>query len=131
LALHRNRYFTDASGGSKTPRLKRDSVQDAIKQFSDWIKVVNEESSATHRIIHAFAFGDFMNTKGSRVQAADVGVRLEPRKTTNEPGSAKEQKSEQVFLKLLRGRSPTLNVRPFEEWMRKRSHVQLLSVSAG
>ena len=87
--------------------------------------VVNEDSKADYRVTEAVAFGDFMNEAATRVQAADVGIRLQSRREAN-PTSAKEQREERAFLKRLRGRSVMFNVRPYEDWMGRRSHVQLL-----
>jgi hypothetical protein len=112
--------------GSKMPRLQRESVEAAIRRLADWIKVVNKDSEAEYRVDEAVAFGDFMNRSLARVQAADVGIRLEPRKPLDDPGSAGENRRRNQFLKHLRGRSPMLNVRPYEGWMSKRAHVRLL-----
>jgi hypothetical protein len=42
------------------------------------LKRVNQDSSAEYKIADAVAFGDFLAGR-ARVQAADVGIRLEPR----------------------------------------------------
>jgi hypothetical protein len=123
-------WTTTASGyivsGSRRPRFVRESVELAIKKLSDWMKVINEDSKAAYRITAAVAFGDFMQRAVARVQSADVCVRLEPRSNSEKPGSAKERKSRQTFLKDLRGRSAMLKIRPYEEWMSKRFHLRLI-----
>jgi len=111
--------------GSTMPRLKRETVHRATKELAKRIKVVNEDSKANYLVTEAVAFGDFMNEAAARVQAADVGIRLQARREAN-PKSAKEQHEEQAFLTRLRGRSAMFNVRPFEDWMGRRSHIQLL-----
>jgi hypothetical protein len=123
-------WTTTAAGyevsGSKTPRLKRESVEAALKRLADSIRVVNKDSDAEYQVVQAVAFGDFMNKALERVQPADVGIRLEPRRTVDDRGSATEYKREIRFLKQLRARSSMLNVRPYDEWMGRRSNVRLL-----
>ena len=115
-----------AVSGSTMPRLQRESVERAIKHLADWIKVVNQDSTAAYRVTKGVAFGDFLNKTGSRVQAADVGIQLEPRSGTDQPESVTRQQSERAFLKHLRGRSPMVQVRRYEEWMDKRPNLKLL-----
>jgi hypothetical protein len=110
--------------GSTMPRLKRETVDRATKELAKQIKAVNEDPKADYRVTEAVAFGDFMN-QTVRAQAADVGIRLQPRREAN-PRSAKGQQEEQAFLARLRGRSAMFNVKPYEDWMGRRSHVQLL-----
>lgn len=112
--------------GSAMPRLQRERVEQAVHHLADWIKVVNQDSTAAYRVTRAVAFGDFLNKTGSRVQPADVGIRLQPRNEIDAPQSATRQKSEQAFLKRLRGRSPMLRLIRYEEWMSQRSNQKLL-----
>jgi hypothetical protein len=68
-----------------------------------------------------------VNTQ-SRVQPAEVGIRLTPRdKDVDASASAVEHKAEKVFLKQLRGRSAALHIQDYEPWMSARSHRNLLS----
>lgn len=116
----------EAVAGAKTPRFARESVERALKHLAEWMKVVNGDSKAAYRVTEAVAFGDFLNKEATRVQAADVGVRLEARKKIDNPESAQERKAERAFLRHLRGRSPILNVMPYEGWMTARSHRKLI-----
>jgi hypothetical protein len=59
--------------------------------------------------------------------AADVGIRLTPRKAGSEDSaSAVEHKAEEAFLKQLRGKSAVIHIQPYEAWMSARSHRKLL-----
>ena len=85
--------------GSKFPRCSRETVERSLESFADHLKRVNEDTSAEYKIAEAVAFGDFLSGR-ARVQAADVGIRLEPR----DPGaydakSASEQGRQEAFLK--------------------------------
>jgi hypothetical protein len=72
------------------------------------------------------AFGEFRSDQ-PRVQAADVGIRLTPRKADSEDsGSALEHKAEEAFVKQLRGKTAVIHIQPFEAWMSARSHRKLL-----
>ena len=86
---------------------------------------MNEDRAARYRITEAVAFGDFLRD-AARVQAADIGIRLQPRSDANSIASAKECAAELAFLKQLRGKTALLHVVPYEDWMRSRSHVPLL-----
>jgi len=75
----------------------------------------------------AVGFGDFLSDR-PRLQAADLGIRLVPRKSgMNETETARERAAEQAFLKQLRGKIASLHIQPYEEWMSARSHRKLLS----
>lgn len=112
--------------GAKLPRLKRSSVEAAITSLTDWIRVVNKDAEAAYRISKAVAFGDFLNRSLPRVQAADVGIQLQPRNSIEDQGSFNERRRESRFLRQLRGGSVMLNVRPFEQWMGERTNVKLI-----
>jgi hypothetical protein len=60
------------------------------------------------------------------VQATDPGVRLKRRgNEASEFHSAPEVQAEHEFLQQLLGRSALLNIGPYVEWMRKRTHLDL------
>ena len=67
------------------------------------------------------AFGDFLQLK-TRVQAAEVGIRLEPRKVRRKESSAKQHAAERAFLRQLREKAATVNTLPYAEWMSARTH---------
>jgi DNA-binding IclR family transcriptional regulator len=115
-----------AVSGAKTARLTREAVEQALSALRDRIHAINNDKSAEYTISEAVAFGDFL-TEQPRVQAADVGIRLTPRKRdSQDAASAVEDKAEQSFLRKLRGRSAALHIQPYEEWMSARSHYKLL-----
>jgi hypothetical protein len=111
--------------GSQKPRFRLDAVEQAIQHLAHLIKVVNQDRKSDYRVTEAIAFGDFLRKTSSRVQAADIGIGLQLRR--NKDASAKNHKSEEAFLKHLRGRNPMLNLRPLEDWMTRRTHRDLLS----
>jgi hypothetical protein len=80
---------------------------------------------AEYKIAEAVAFGDFLSGR-ARVQAADVGIRLEPRDREGQENSASEHGRQGAFLKQLRGKTPLLNIHPYAEWMGVRAHQKLL-----
>ena len=116
----------DTVSGSKPPRFTAEAVEAALSTLADRIKAANQDASARFRITKAVAIGDFVVGR-ARVQAADVGVQLSPRESASaEAGSAVEKAAESAFLRQLRGKSPMLNIRPYEGWMGSRSHRKLL-----
>jgi hypothetical protein len=115
----------DLVSGAKPPRFTRQSVEDALAGLRNRINAVNEDPNAGYRITEAVAFGDFLGD-AARVQAADVGIRLERKADAQSTASAKEHAAELAFLKQLRGKTALLHVQPFEHWMRTRSHRDLL-----
>jgi predicted ArsR family transcriptional regulator len=111
--------------GSKLPRYSREAVERSLESFADHLRRVNEDASAEYKIADAVAFGDFLSGR-VRVQAADVGIRLEPRNPeAHDLKSATEQNRQEAFLKQLRGRTPLVNLHPFTPWMSSRSHRNL------
>jgi hypothetical protein len=92
-------YLTTASGeavcGSKLPRMKRESVEEALSTITERIEAINRDLRAKFSIRKAVAFGDFLS-KRTQVQAADVGVM-----TRRTPVSSNEDndEEEQTFLK--------------------------------
>jgi Carbohydrate-binding module 48 (Isoamylase N-terminal domain)/Alpha amylase, catalytic domain len=115
----------DVVSGAKAPRFTRQSVEKALDELKERIKAVNEDPNADYKIMDAVVFGDFLGD-AARVQAAEVGVRLTPKKDEPLTASAKAHRAEVASLKRLRGRTALLHVTPFEDWMRSRSHRDLL-----
>jgi hypothetical protein len=116
----------DAVSGSKPPRYTPDAVEAALFALAGRVKAANQNANSQFRVTNAVAFGDFLSGC-ARVQAADVGVQLSPRQPASaEAGSAVEKAAENEFLRQLKGKSPMLNVRAYEEWMGSRSHRKLL-----
>jgi hypothetical protein len=111
--------------GSKSPRFTRQSVEQALDELQHRIKAVNEDPNADYKISDAVAFGDFLGD-AARIQAAEVGIRLMPKKPEASTASAKQHRAELAFLKQLRGKTALLHVERYEEWMRSRSHRDLL-----
>jgi hypothetical protein len=113
--------------GAKTPRLTHKAVEQALSTLANRIRTTNDDSSSPYSISEAVAYGDFLSGDQARVQAADVGIGLKPRKAHSEiSGSAVEHRAEQAFLKQLRGKSAALHLQPYEAWMSARSHRKLL-----
>jgi DNA-binding transcriptional MocR family regulator len=124
-------WMTTPSGesvsGAKPPRFTRESVEQAVESVKERIKQVNQDSKAAFRITDAVAFGDFLLKERTRVQAADVAIGLTPRgEAGGDPGSVPVARAERQFLRQLRGRTALLHVRPYANWMSKRSHRNLL-----
>lgn len=115
----------ESVSGSKLPRFTRESVERALAALVERIKTVNRDPKSPFIIPSAVAFGDFLSDL-SRVQAADVGIELKRRGSEADSliGDA-EAKVRRTFLRQLRGKDQTLNVRPFREWMSKRAHCSL------
>ena len=119
--------------GAKPPRFTPESVQQALTALKDRIRDNNKNRQAPFRITDAVAFGDFLLPDRARVQSADVGIRLARREdsqrkniSTVEPRSASDAKAERNFLRELRNKSTHVTLRPYADWMRRRSHVELL-----
>ena len=112
---------------AKPPRFSRESVEQALSALKERIKRSNKNPQELFRITDAVAFGDFLLPDRSRVQSADVGVRLARRgASSNEPRSASDAQAEHKFLRALRAKSALLTFRPYADWMRHRSHRELL-----
>jgi hypothetical protein len=114
----------DVSGG-RPPRFSPETIEEELSALRERIKVVNQDSKSRYKVTEAVAFGDFLQQK-PRVQAADVGIRLEPRKAKRNELPKMERAAERAFLKQLRGKTMTLNVLPYEDWMSARTHRRLL-----
>ena len=127
----KDQWMTTPAGesvsGSKMPRYSRERVEQSLASFADHLKFVNQDSSAEYKIADAVAFGDFLSER-ARVQAADVGIKLEPRNAmSHHPHWASEQSRQEAFLKQLSGKTPLLNVQRFADWMRARTHRKLFA----
>jgi len=119
--------------GAKTPRFTRESVEQSLAALKDRIQRNNKNRQAPFRITNAVAFGDFLLPDRARAQSADVGIRLvrheDSRPRNNSPAaphSASEADAERKFLRDLRAKSAHLTVRPYADWMRNRTHRDLL-----
>jgi hypothetical protein len=119
--------------GAKPPRFTPASVQQALTALKDRIQLNNKNRQAPYRITDAVAFGDFLLPDRARVQSADVGIRLARREDSQrknpsapEPRSASDAKAERDFLRELRAKSTHVTLRPYADWMRRRSHIELL-----
>jgi len=130
-ANERDEWMTTPAGESVSrampPRLTRESVEQAVESLKGRIRDVNKESKGVFRITEAVAFGDFLLSDRPRVQPADVGIGLVRRGVAaGEFQTASDARTEGVFLRQLRGKTALLNIRHYEEWMSKRSHLNLL-----
>jgi DNA-binding transcriptional MocR family regulator len=119
--------------GAKTPRFSRESVEQSLAALKSRIQQNNKNRQAPFRVTDAVAFGDFLLPDRTRVQSADVGIRLVPRgesarrdNSATPPHSAVEAQAERKFLRELRAKSAHVNLRPYAGWMRSRSHRDLL-----
>lgn len=121
--------------GAKPPRFTRESVEQALAALKERIQQTNKDRQSPFRIAEAVVFGDFLLPDRARVQSADVGIRLlrredSPRRNSAasapaEPRSATDAQAERNFLRQLRAKSAHLNLRPYADWMRSRTHQQL------
>jgi DNA-binding transcriptional MocR family regulator len=119
--------------GAKPPRFTPESVQEALTALKHRFRDNNKNRQAPFRITDAVAFGDFLLPDRARVQSADVGIRLARRedslrKNTSavQPRSASDAKAERNFQRELRAKSTHVTLRPYADWMRRRSHIELL-----
>jgi hypothetical protein len=119
--------------GAKPPRFTPESVQEALTALKDRIRDNNKNRQAPFRITDAVAFGDFLLPDRARVQSADVGVRLALREDSQrrnpsapEPRSASDARAERNSLRELRAKSTHITLRPYADWMRERTHIELL-----
>jgi hypothetical protein len=123
-------WMTTLSGedvsGSKPPRFTCERIEEALTGLRSRIAEISRDSNAPYKITEAVAFGDFLSGR-PRVQSAEVGIQLVPRKPGSaDVGSAKEHRGRQEFLQRLQGRGGVVHVRPFENWMSARTHRPLL-----
>ena len=123
----------ESVAGAKAPRFSRDSVERSLAELKGRIQQNNKNRQAPFRITDAVAFGDFLLPDRTRVQSAEAGIGLvrrqdSPRRedSSNATHSASEAQAERKFLRELRAKSAHLNLRPYADWMRSRSHRDLL-----
>ena len=126
---YRDEWVTTTAGedvsGARPPRFSPEKVEEALGELRERIKATNQNSKAPYKITEAVAFGDFLLQK-PRVQAAEVGIRLEPRKVKRGESPAKQHAAERAFLRQLREKAATVNILPYAEWMSSRTHRRLL-----
>jgi hypothetical protein len=124
LKENTDEYLTTGSGEtvseSKLPRLKRESVEEALSTMADRIAAINRDPRAEFSIRKAVAFGDFLSDR-AQVQAADIGVMFTRRGSLNE-----HDENEVVFLKQLQAKNRFVHVQRYQGWMSDRSHRSLL-----
>ena len=111
--------------GARPPRFSPEKVEEALAALRERIKATNQNSKSPYKIAEAVAFGDFLLQK-ARVQAAEVGIRLEPRKAKRGESPATQHAAERAFLRQLREKAATVNTLPYAEWMSARTHRRLL-----
>lgn len=117
----------ESVSGAKLPRFTRESVEQAVESLKERIKQVNEDAQAAFRVTDAVAFGDFLLSDRTRVQAASVGIALAPLgEAAREGRSASAARLERQILRQIRGKAAFLHTRPYAEWMSKRSHLNLM-----
>jgi hypothetical protein len=125
ISAYRKEWVTTISGevvsGAKPPRFTPETIEAAVSSLRKRIDAVNKDSKSPYRVKRAVAFGDFLNKTKTRVQAADIGILLKLRKA-NRP----DIPSERTFLKLLRGKTSMLNLKPCEDWMQARTHRKII-----
>jgi hypothetical protein len=122
-----NEWMTTLSGedvsGSKPPRFTRERVAQALDDLRRRIAEINRDSNAPYKITEAVAFGDFLNDR-PRVQSAEVGIKLERRESgADDAGHGVQQRD---FFRQLHAKGGVIQVRPYEPWMRERTHRSLL-----
>jgi hypothetical protein len=125
-ALDNQGWLTTPAGedvsGSKIPRYKPSSVNEALAQLEERIKSVNQDRNARFHVAEAVAYGDFLFGR-SMVQAADVGVRLVAGEGMSEAASSKQAID---FLKQFRHKTALVQLHPYAPWMSIRSHRKLV-----
>jgi DNA-binding transcriptional MocR family regulator len=117
----------ESVSGAKTPRFTRESVEQAVESLKERIRQINMDSKAAFKITDAVAFGDFLLSDRTRVQAADVGIALTPRgEAADDVRSASAARLESQFIRQVCGKTALLHARPYADWMNKRSHINLM-----
>jgi hypothetical protein len=130
-ARNADEWITTPAGeivsGAKPPRFTREGVEEALSALKGRIRQNNKDPQGPFRVAEAVAFGDFLVPDRARIQSADVGIRLARRgASSSEPRSASDAQAERKFLRDLRAKSALLTLRPYADWMRHRSHRDLL-----
>ena len=89
-------WMTTLSGetvsGSKPPRYTPARIEDALTSLRSRIAKINRDSKAPYKIAEAVAFGDCLSDR-ARVQSADVGIQLAPRRPVSETRFRKRAQS--------------------------------------
>jgi hypothetical protein len=123
----KDKYLTTASGEavseSKLPRMKRESVEEALSTITERIAAINRDPRAKFSIRKAVAFGDFLS-KRPQLQAADVGVMLTRRTLVSANDDNDEE--ERTFLKQLQAKNRFVHILRYQPWMSERTHRKLL-----
>ena len=109
--------------GSKAPRFTLEKINESLPVLQKRINTVNQDRRSEFQVSDAVAFGDFLIGR-SRVQAADVGIRLVARKS--QAGQHNSTQEEIAFLKQLRAKSALIQLHRYETWMSHRSHRRLV-----
>lgn len=129
--LEKGKWRTTDQGrllaGGKTPRFTSESIEKALGELKERITLLNSDQRATYRVTRAVAFGDFLGDR-VRVQAAEVGIELQPRASieTDKRESVTSRAQEKALLTRLQGHSTLLRVQQYEPWMTDRSHRDLM-----
>jgi hypothetical protein len=128
-------WITTPSGetvsGAKPPRFDRETIEAGLTSLQQRIQDANQDRAAKFQITRAVAFGDFLAKDRVRVQTADVGIQLSRKdqernsKEIVSLHSAVDAREEQTFLRQLRGRTALVSLKPYSEWMGKRTHQKL------
>jgi hypothetical protein len=127
---YRDEWVTTTAGeevsGARPPRFTPNRIEEALGELRKRIREANGDSKSPYRVAEAVAFGDFLENK-TRVQPADVGIRLAPRKGKGPKAQApgKEHAAQVEFLKRLRAKAATLHVTTYEDWMDRRKNQKL------
>jgi|HubBroStandDraft_4_1064222.scaffolds.fasta_scaffold34943_4 hypothetical protein len=127
---YRNAWVTTTAGeevsGARPPRFTPNRIEEALADLRKRIREVNGDSKSPYQVAEAVAFGDYLENK-TRVQPADVGIRLTPRKGKGSKAQApaKEHTAQAEFLRGLRGKAATLHVTTYEDWMGRRKNQKL------
>jgi hypothetical protein len=124
----RNTQSGNTVAGAKPPRFNYDSVVEALAEMRGRVAQMNADRSSPFQVAELIAFGDFLDQR-PKVQAADVGVALLPKKQDQAaaPSVMERQRQERVLADL-RAKSSILHLHLIEDWMRKCSHRDLLRV---
>jgi hypothetical protein len=113
----------EAVSGSKPPRFTPEKISETLSALQKRIETVNQDRKSEFQVSDAVGFGDFLIGR-SRVQTADVGVRLVGRK--GQAADRNSAREEMAFLKQLRAKSALLQLHRYETWMSHRSHRRLM-----
>ena len=131
-AAHANgEWMTTPSGetvsGAKLPRFDRTSVEGALASLQERIQQMNKDAKSPFKVTTAVAFGDFLVKDRVRVQPAEVGIELSRRgDRLGDFQSASDAREERAVLRELRTRTALLLLKPYADWMKSRSHRNLL-----